>query len=560
MRYNKPGVQCLLGFITIISVVLFALSEATSRAMPLTILSGKTTEAMLAEQAVVVVAQDGSGDFTSVGAAVDYLKSSVALEVQKVVTIRQGRYSIASPLILTDNWLIQGEGSPTLVRSGQPTRWMVTNEKGISLKKAEVRNMGITLRGLTFDGAMLGTQYWAMIWFLNVGNVVIEDCTFRSNLGDVVVVTWSSNVRIRRCVAEGNGGSVYFDRTDDSTLEDSRIEGPYGNRSCVDIYYARRISVLNNQLLRASRKGINMECVQDSLIKGNTIAFAKRSGISIYSTGVDEFHPDSQASTGNRIVGNRIYNNGLDSPIDRYGVFINHATRFTVYSTHNCIEGNEIFDDWPLEQKTQLYGVYIHLSQNDYNTIRNNYIYGNKQGAIYNPAPHTVIEGNVYEPPSPVITVATTTVTLTTVLTKPTTITVATTTVILTTVLTEPTTVTITTNATVTTTFTTNKTQTVTSSVAEASTITLAVTVTSVTVSMITLTTSMTSILLRSAWDFFVGVCDWFNVNIVNVIARWFERNLIPVALLAAALLSILSWARLRAKRSTKEKGSEAWN
>ena len=367
--------------------------------------SGFEAAVEVGETKVVIVAQDGSGDFSSVEAAVEYLKSSTLPRSEKVVIVKPGRYSIIGGLVLPDFFTIKGEGSPALVRNGTILR-MITNEKGVVRKRTEVRNRKITIKDLTLDGNKLGLDDRKLIWFLNVDEVLIENCALINSKGDALVVTWASNVRIKRCTFRGNGGSVYFDRTDDSSLEDSRVEEPYGNRSCVDIYYARRISVLNNQLLRASRKGINMECVQDSLIKGNTIAFAKRSGISIYSTGVDEYHPDSQASTGNRIISNRIYNNGVDSPLDRSGVHINHATRFTVYSTHNLIEGNEIFDDRPLGQKTQLYGVYIQYPQDDHNTIRNNYIYGNKLGAIYNAAPNTLIVGNTYEPPRRVCLIA----------------------------------------------------------------------------------------------------------------------------------------------------------
>jgi len=372
---------------------------------------------------VVSVAQDGSGDFTDIQEAVNYVRNTWG-EAQKTIKIKKGTYVINrypnlkpyAGLVLPSNTILQGESGVVIkeVENGWMER-LITNEYSCTYnqtsgkceyKKTGYKDSNIVIKNLVVDGNKASQSYpyntyRHCIWFLNSKDVVIENVTIINCAGIGTSATWSSNVQIKGCHFKDNDGSVYFDRSISCGLENSVLEDSNGGVSHINIFFSTNMSVLNNVMLRSGQWGIDADSMKDSLIKGNVIAFNYLSGIVLWSNDcVDEQHPEGgQAASGNRIIGNKIYNNGINYLNQYDGISLSHNNQSKTNTTNNTIENNQIFDNQTVN--TQRYAIIIAYPTDDYNVIRNNYYWGNIKdsegvvGFYYGKANNTVLENNI---------------------------------------------------------------------------------------------------------------------------------------------------------------------
>jgi hypothetical protein len=80
-----------------------------------------------------------------------------------------------------------------------------TVEVGVRLRLFQVqRGSNLTIRGLTFQHSTEALDH-AAVWFINLTNLLIEDCTFQWNNAVGLKLNTSTNVTVRRSISTHNG-------------------------------------------------------------------------------------------------------------------------------------------------------------------------------------------------------------------------------------------------------------------------------------------------------------------------------------------------------------------
>ena len=142
--------------------------------------------------ATLVVATDGTGDFTDIQTAIDALPATGGC-----IYIKEGTYTITAPLSITSSNI-------AIVGCGKSTK-IVTVGNIHALDAAVVS--GIHIEKIWFYGSGAGANNVG-IAYITVTNSRIENCWIENFASDgIVTIAASSGVVISRCHLVENGGS-----------------------------------------------------------------------------------------------------------------------------------------------------------------------------------------------------------------------------------------------------------------------------------------------------------------------------------------------------------------
>ncbi len=230
----------------------------------------------------VVVATDGSGDFTSVGAALDSIAPTESNPY--VIEVMPGRYV------------------------------------GAVRMKSHVHLRGSGAHTTTLEGTALASH---VIGLVDVHHVTISGLTVRLGQRAGIRIVRSVNVAVKDSVVSGNPGFGLYASASVVDLEDNEIRenGADGIVLVGEVLSSSEAlsKVTNNRILLNGGNGIRLVSY-DAFVTNNRILFNRRDGMGFYK--------------GARVIamGNHVAQN------DRYGAYI--TTYAQVRLTHNHLYDN----------------------------------------------------------------------------------------------------------------------------------------------------------------------------------------------------------------------------
>jgi len=252
----------------------------------------------------LVVAADGSGNFTSIGAALDAIAPNASNPY--VIDVMPGRYT--GSVKMKSHVHLRGSGPDVTVLDG------ATLATVIQL---------VDVRDATISGVTIQHGLPAGIFIARSRNVAIKDCKLANNSrhGMVATETWFS--RLSDCIVSSNGSIGVYARASGVDLENNEVRengadgvvliGAVGNSG------EALGRVTNNRMLLNNGDGLRLEDA-DVFVTNNRVYYNRRDGIGFYR------------SANVIAIGNHIAQN------DRYGAYITSSAK--VRLTHNHLYDN----------------------------------------------------------------------------------------------------------------------------------------------------------------------------------------------------------------------------
>lgn len=360
-----------------------------------------------------VVATDGTGDFTTIQAAIDDLPTGGG-----VVYIKEGTYSISTAIeIQKSNAALFGAGAATVITLADSS-----DDHCIEMGDGTNTYTNIVVADLKVDGnsanntgSILGiyakasvtdsrvqrcwvddTNDYGIVLGLNSDKNIVTECTV-SNCGDAGIYvngsTKGNTVSNNTCYTNKTAGiithvanNVISNNICYGTVQDAGgdsygiavagegnvVDGNYCNdNESAEIYVGlawRNNLISNNFCLRGDGHGIHYRGV-DGTVSGNVVREMDKHGI---------FLEDAQRTA---VTGNVSDTNSVGTADTYSGICIDDST-YTIVSANQCN------DNQPVTAK-QKYGI-EELATSDYNQIMGNFTQGNATGTILTVGTNTV--------------------------------------------------------------------------------------------------------------------------------------------------------------------------
>lgn len=285
--------------------------------------------------ATVIVAADGSGDYTDIQTAIDSLPSGGG-----VVYVREGTYSISTSITF-------GKSNVSIIGAGKSTEISAASDWPSSTSMVMTESYSaILLENIYFNGNSRGTLTGV---FIDSGtNITIRNCWFED----------CDNVAIKALKATVSDNFII--------ITDNFIWS--GASSGIAIMKSKLCIISNNHIYLNGARGIDIFTdSEDVLVTGNIVVDNGGVGVNI---------DDSDL---NHISGNIISNNTGDN------VRIRAGSGET--SNNNIVVGNSI-------NNGSAYGVNINDSRCTDNFIHGNMIIGNSSGVTSDSGTTTTISDN----------------------------------------------------------------------------------------------------------------------------------------------------------------------
>ena len=281
------------------------------------------------EKLVVVVAEDGTGDFSSIQDAVDSLPPRSGR-----ISIKDGLYRISSTISVTSsNVSLEGVGSATkiFVEDG-------SNADAITVGDGVKAYSNIVIRNIQIDGngANQTSAGHGIVFKGNISHSKIEDCWIHSCYGDGIHLEGGSNnntILNNSSISSFRHCGILLDGCKDNLVSTNQFNSNYSSgirldnvcsnnvvveNQCnsnglegIDIVQSTSNTVSNNQCNSNVRHGIYSDGSNDNTINGNTCIDNDVNNTLTY----DGIHLKS--SSNNLVVGNRCQDKGVCGLLQR---------------------------------------------------------------------------------------------------------------------------------------------------------------------------------------------------------------------------------------------------
>lgn len=251
----------------------------------------------------LVVAPDGNGDFTSIGAALDAIAPSASNPY--VIDVMPGRY--VGTVSMKSYVHLRGSGPDLTVLDGGT---LATVIRLVDVHDATIS--GVTIQHGLPTGISIARS----------NNVAIKDCKLANNSRSGITATeWHGS--LSGCIVSGNGSIGVYARASGVDLENNEVRengadgvvliGAVGNSG------EALGRVTNNRMLLNNGDGLRLEDT-DMFVTNNRVYYNRHDGIGCYRGA-------NVIAIGNHIAQN-----------DRYGVYITSYAK--VRLTHNHLYDN----------------------------------------------------------------------------------------------------------------------------------------------------------------------------------------------------------------------------
>ena len=317
--------------------------------------------------ATVIVAADGSGDYTDIQQGINALPSSGGL-----VFIKNGTYNISNPIVIDkSNVTLQGAGFSTIIQLNNGV-----NDSAIKVGDGSNSYSKIVLRDFKVDGNKANNSYASNIYV-------------RSNCSDVTITgVWSYN---------SNGPGINIDSgSDHCNIFGCIIENTDSHG--INCYAANYLTIQGCKLLNTALSygaGIEIDSAIEFSIIGNRLLWTQRA---VNSSGIMTYGYMSNAKKG--IIANNIIE-GCDNGLN-LAVYMGTNER-------TIVSGNYIKDVYNLgisvlSQNSNIVGNIIESPDGDGIQISTqkvivsgNQISDTGKSGIVCYSPDVIIQGNVLE-------------------------------------------------------------------------------------------------------------------------------------------------------------------
>mgnify|MGYP001612989707 CR=1 FL=1 len=327
--------------------------------------------------ATKIVAADGSGDFTTIQAALDDLPSTGG-----VVYVKEGNYTITAAISIPNS-------SVAIIGAGAAT--VITSTSDINLLTATSKN-DVMLDSLQFSGSSMTTVTNACVSLDTCTRLHVTRCTFSSAGGIGVLINAGVNAEVSFCIftsgldkaisiTGSSGGSIIANNLiSQATTDGISITGGAGqvinaNRilSCgnsgIFISGISEQAIVGNVCNSNTQSGIELSLVNDSVVSDNVCNSNTQHGISFTTC------------LRNVVSGNASSENDSAASASYDGIFLNASDR-------NVINGNQFWANGR-------YGVNVSNATCDVNLVSDNHVFANTTGQINNVGTGTVTADNV---------------------------------------------------------------------------------------------------------------------------------------------------------------------
>jgi parallel beta-helix repeat protein len=389
--------------------------------------------------ATVIVAADGSGDYTTIQDGINALPAAGGL-----VFVKNGTYEISATItIAKSNVALIGQGEATIIRlaNGANVNAITIGDAVSSYSNILIQNLkvdgngtqqtsngrAIDILGLVTNIKILGVHFINNYGYSISSNqdgegLLIQDCLF-DNLGGQLYVDYANNFSLINCRFNSNKMAAlwlynsknvflygnYFKTTLNPGFSDANVfistcerinvvgntfeANPQGN---LWLYVSKYISVVGNTFLDSPSDNVRISQCFYGVVSGNDIYKAIR-GISIFD------------SAGFSISGNTILTNQWG------GIYIYACSQITVqgnmlqdsgiqannqydaiglegFCTRIAIVGNTIYETAANKVK---YGIAEKNFPSDYNLIGHNIVRGPVTKSVYGIGPNSIFDSNI---------------------------------------------------------------------------------------------------------------------------------------------------------------------
>lgn len=222
------------------------------------------------------------------------------------------------------------------------------------------------------------------IYFTNVTNVTINNCTLENNSNGIEI--WhSSDIFLKNnLITNGFTTGIFLWNSTDCNVTGNIVTG-YGHG--IRIGWSRSNIILDNTVLSNKYYGIYLSASSGNIIINNNASKNSRRGMSI--AGSDKNNIINNTFSSNELYGiiishsdwNNISGNTISSN-NRHGIYISNSSWNNI--SHNIISNNK-------------YGIYLvppednTISDNSFSNNEHNIFYEDDKGEDYNPSRHLTL-------------------------------------------------------------------------------------------------------------------------------------------------------------------------
>lgn len=341
--------------------------------------------------ATIVVAADGSGQYTDVQDGIDALPAGGG-----VVYIKEGTYTIDAPILITkSNVALMGAGAATILIAK-----VNLNDKVIIIGDAANTYSGIIIESIYVDGNKAnqvagddGIWLRTKVEDSRIIGCWIADCT-REGL-DIDSGSARNHILsnvFKDCDLNGididlsNAGTVI----QGNFCKDNGDSGIYGAGSGGYTVIAENVCVTNGEDGIEIRGGL-------TLIEGNACSSNSENGIFIFSDHIsvvanicryNNFHGIWLfACDYNLVSGNYVYNSSFNNDNTYSEIHLSNTSTYNIISSNQCHA-----DDLNFQAK---YGIRENAAADDWNLIHGNIVIGQQTARISTQGPNTVTADNI---------------------------------------------------------------------------------------------------------------------------------------------------------------------
>ncbi|MCK5396759.1 MAG: right-handed parallel beta-helix repeat-containing protein [Thermoplasmata archaeon] len=294
-----------------------------------------------------VVSNDGTGTDLEVQTAIDNLPSEGG-----AIYIKNGIYTISSPISIPSNTSLIGAGTSTIIRLDDNK-----NCKILQNKDQTNGNSNILISNLKIDGNRAANMFdsWG-INFRNTNDCIIEKCYISNCQSKSIDLANGSNNTIKNCICE------------------------HGTNNAISIANESSSKIIECNIRNNDFNGILIDLSTDCLCTGNHLYENKQTGIRV------------EASKRTVLNGNQCTNNSTGSPNTYSGIFLTPSVgnEETLYST---VIGNQCNDTQ--DTQTQKHGIEEAATGTDCNIIVGNMCRDNATSGIEANGINTVSANNI---------------------------------------------------------------------------------------------------------------------------------------------------------------------
>ena len=317
------------------------------------------------------------------------------------IIVNPGTYTLTKPLTLGSKISLKGNGFPTLVFPANSDGIVISEDSsyveisGLIIRGSKesrsgallrIKKHGFTIRianlelfshydGIIIEGGMPPKDFWGII----ISGVHVHDM---SNNG-LVVKGYGNVLYVKESnIANSGNACIVLEDTADGVMEFNNIHCFNSGKYSVLAYNTQGGYVQHKRFVHCNLEGIDMRPETSRFTNCINIAFIDVEIAGMRGNGLELINCRDV-----RIIGGRIINNSIGSPLKYSGIYLKD-------SRNVLIQGVFIYDFSPPGQKTQGFGIYEDGSS-DYNIFQGNVLSGNGLAALKVSGTHSIVQGNI---------------------------------------------------------------------------------------------------------------------------------------------------------------------